>query len=93
MAANYKHLSANGNNLCAKQGARLKSVVINGKGAASNVLTLYDNAAGDTSGNVIAVIDTVNIVQPTLNYDVLTQTGLSATLATGTAADVTVCWE
>lgn len=93
MSGNYKHLSANGNNLCAKQGARLKSVTVNTKGAAANLLTLYDNAAGDTSGNVIAIIDTVNLVQPNFPYDVLTTSGLSATLATGTAADVTICWE
>lgn len=92
MAANYKHANANGNNLAAKAPARLKSVTINTKGAAANVLTIYDNAAGDTSGTVIAVIDTVTPAMPLL-YDVLTLVGLSFTLATGTAADVTVAWE
>lgn len=90
---NYAHLNANQNNSLSKFSSKLHSVTVNTKGASANVLTIYDNNKGDTSGNVVAVIDTVNLVQPTFLYDLDTLTGLSATLATGTAADVTITFQ
>ncbi len=90
--ANYAHYNGNGSNKVAANPVRLKSVTINTKGATANTLTLYDNALGDNSGTVIAAIDTTAAVAY-FPYDVLTQKGLSAILAAGTAADVTIAFE
>jgi hypothetical protein len=88
---NYTHVSANGNGDALKSGSGiLHSVTINTKGASANVLTLYDSLIHGT-GTVIAVIDTTSQVQ-TLVFDAWFQTGLSYSLATGTAADVTLNW-
>ena len=70
--------------------AFLHAVSINSKGATSNILTLYDDAAGGTT-NPIAVIDTTSIVG-TLFYDIATANGLGYALAAGTAADITIIW-
>ena len=68
----------------------LHTVTINTKGATGNTLTLYDSLTHGT-GNVIATIDTTAQIQ-TLVFDVAFLVGLSASLATGTAADVTISW-
>jgi hypothetical protein len=83
------HLAALGNSDALKSGAGvLASVTINTKGATANVLTLYDSLTHGT-GTTLAVIDTTSAVT-TLLYNVAFSTGLSASLATGTAADVTI---
>lgn len=89
---NYAHVATNstGANL-AKVGAKLRTITINSKGATSNLLTVYDNALGDTSGDVIAIIDTT-VGPGTFRYDCETRKGLSYVLAAGTAADITFCW-
>lgn len=90
---NYTHIAANsaGANIAAR-GVRLHIVSVNTKGATANLLTLYDNALGDTSGNVIAAIDTT--AGPAgWRFDVDTLKGLSYVLAAGTAADITIAWE
>lgn len=86
MSFNYSHLNANGANTVSPNPCALHSVTINTKGAAANVLTLADGAT------TLAVIDTVAPLGPVLLYDVQCKTGLTATLATGTAADVTIAF-
>ena len=94
---NFTHLNANGTTvLSAPQAgvgsayAFLHSITINTKGAAANICTVYNNSAG--SGDVIAVLDTVNGQIQTMFYDVKCPAGLTIVLATGTAADITVAW-
>lgn len=85
---NYSHLNANGTTVLTSVGCKLHTVSINTKGAAANTLTLYD---GTVAQNVIiAIIDTVNLATNVLVYDVDTRNGLTAVMATGTAADVTI---
>ncbi len=83
----FSHLNANGTTVIRTGAGMLGNVTINTKGATANTLTLYDNTAA--SGTVIAVIDTTAQVQ-VLNFEVAFATGLTAVLATGTAADVTI---
>lgn len=69
----------------------LHSIVINTPGLTANTATVYDNTAG--SGTVIAVIDTTLVSTPCRIYDVAFATGLTVVTATGTAADLTVCYQ
>jgi hypothetical protein len=87
----YKHISALAATTVIKSGpGTLVRVCINTKGASSNVLTLYDNASA-ASGTVIATIDTTaNVGTITFECDFLL--GLTVSLATGTAADVTISY-
>lgn len=72
----------------------LKRIVINTKGASSNVATLYDSDE-DTGANAeqrIGAIDTT--VQPGfIDYDLILQKGIYIVLATGTAANLTVIYK
>lgn len=87
----FTHLSANGNSDAIKSGVgMLHAVTVNTKGATGNALTLYDSLTHG-SGATIAVIDTTAQVT-TLLLDVAFLVGLSCSLATGTAADVTLAW-
>ena len=86
----YTHLNANATTNLRTGNGVLHSITINTKGATSNTLTLYDNTVG--SGTVIALIDTTSNVQ-TLIYDLQFLTGLTAVIAAGTAADVTITWQ
>jgi hypothetical protein len=93
MSANYAHLAANATVNVAKNPCTLYSVTINTKGAASNTLTLYDNASAG-SGTIIAVIDTT--AGPS-SYQfgatgIQLGNGLTAVMATGTTADVTIAF-
>lgn len=85
----YTNIAANGTTTAKSGAGVLHSVTINTKGAASNVLTLYDNTAG--SGTKIATIDTT-VAFGTILLDVVFSTGLTAVLGTGTAADVTLAY-
>jgi hypothetical protein len=85
----YGHISSNSSGTLKSSPGSLFNVTINSKGGSSNVLTLYDNIVA--SGKVIAVIDTTTNVG-VLNYDLDFATGLSYTMGTGTAADVTVSY-
>jgi hypothetical protein len=67
----------------------LDAVVINTKGATSNICTLYDSF--DNSGAVIAVIDTT-LAQTTLVYDLAFAVGLCAVTSAGTQADLTITY-
>jgi hypothetical protein len=85
----FFHVSGNGNTDAAlARPCQLHSVTINAKGATGNVLTIYDSLTHG-SGNSVAVIDTTSQIQ-TLVFDAWLQVGLSYTLATGTAGDVTI---
>lgn len=80
----YSHLAANATtSIVSGRAGLLHSVTINTKGASSNTLTLSDGAA------TIAVIDTT-VAPVTLQYDIAFQSGLTAVMATGTPADVTI---
>jgi hypothetical protein len=68
----------------------LNRVIINQKGASSNLLTLYDNPTAG-SGTVIAIIDSTAGVGA-LVYNCQFKTGLTAVSATGTGADFTIIW-
>jgi hypothetical protein len=90
---NYTHLAANGAATIgpaasggAKPNIKLHAVAVNTKGTTGNTLTL-----ADTSGT-IAVIDTTAGPSWWL-YDVDTVGQLTATLATGVSADVTIAWQ
>ena len=85
-AFNYANLSANGATTLSTAPVLLHSVVVNALGAASNTLTLSDGA------NTIATIDTTQTGMALRLYDVQCRSGLTATLATGTAANVTICF-
>jgi hypothetical protein len=90
----YSHIAANGTVQVTAATTRLKSVVINSKGGSSNTLTLYEGNAAAVAAStapVIAVIDTTSAVG-TLEFNTWVQ-AVTAVLATGTAADVTVTTE
>lgn len=85
MANNYARYNTNAANTVCGQACTLHSVSINTKGATANTLTLADGV------NTIAVIDTT--AGPSFYlYDVACLTNLKATLAAGTAADVTIAF-
>jgi hypothetical protein len=89
-ANNYAHLNANATTVLANTSCILAGVTINTKGATANTLTLYDNTAG--SGAVIAVIDTTANVGFIQFQNILCKNGLTAVIASGTAADVTIAF-
>lgn len=68
----------------------LHKVIINTKGASSNVLSLYDTAT-NTTGTPIAVIDTTGSTQCFV-YDLGFTNGIAAGLTTGAAADITIVY-
>jgi hypothetical protein len=85
----YFHVNANGStNAALGRACQLHSVTINSKGATGNTLTIYDSLTAG-SGTVVAVIDTTSQIQ-TVVLDAWLRTGLSYTLATGTAGDLTI---
>lgn len=88
----YTHISANTAGVAigtAGQSTRLRSININTKGAASNVLTIYDGSS--TGGTVVAVFDTT-VSFGTFLFDLTLLGGLFVVLATGTPADITIAW-
>ena len=91
---NYKHINANASQqlLATGAGSILGAVNVNTLGATANVLTLYDAAvaADCVAGNVVAVIDTTKTGVAGYDYNLVLNRGLFYTLATGTAADVTI---
>lgn len=86
---NYEHLASNASTLVKTGGGFLHTIVINKIGATGNTLTVYDGT--DNTGAVIAVFDTTSTVRPS-PYDCVFKTGLYVTLASGTAADVTITY-
>ena len=84
MIFNPLHLNANGTTTVAHP-CTLHSVTVNTKGATANTLTISDGT------NVIAVIDTTAGPSYYL-FDAQCLTSLIATLAAGTAADVTLTY-
>lgn len=83
---NHTHLNANAATIINAYPGFLGSVIINTKGATANTATIAD---GTTT---IAVIDTTSTVG-TLEYNIRCATSLVVTLASGTAADITVTWK
>lgn len=96
-SAGWKHLNANSASAVALAGVGqtaqviLRRVTINTAGAGGNTLTIYDSS--DTSGTVVAVIDTTRGNVAGGEYDITLTKGLAVVLNTGTAADVTVIWD
>lgn len=85
----YSTILANSSVQVKGTGGVLHGVTINTKGAAANTLTLFDNTA--CSGTVIGVIDTTG-ASTSLSYDLQFNVGLCATVATGTAANLTITY-
>lgn len=86
----FKALSANATTLVKTGAGVLHAIVVNTKGASSNTVTFYDGLTA--SGTKIGAIDST--VSPgAFVYHVPFVTGLTVVIATGTAADVTVCYE
>jgi hypothetical protein len=86
-AGAFACIEANGSTAVKGSPGTLQAVVINTKGASSNVLKLYDGA--DNTGTLIATIDTT--VDPgTFLYGLVFTAGLYAVLGTGTAAKLTI---
>lgn len=83
-------INANGTTVLKRGPGTLHRVVIGTKGAISNTLTLYDNTAA--SGTIISIVDTVNSTSD-LEFDLDFNIGLTAVLATGTVAGVTVVFD
>ena len=85
MPSNYTYI--NSNSTATPSGAKtLIRVVINSKGATANTLTLKDG------GTTFAVLDTTT-APGYVDFNVRVPGGLSAVMAGGTAADVTLVWE
>lgn len=87
----YSRITANGTTPIKYSGmTKLNWVIINTKGASSNVLTLRDGAA---DGKILAVIDTTP--NPfSLNFGgILLSNGLTAVTTAGTCADITITYD
>lgn len=85
----YKNISSNATTVVKSGAGYLGTITINTKGATANTATVYDNTAG--SGTVIATIDTTGGAV-TLTFNAKFATGLTVVTATGTAANITVCY-
>lgn len=87
----YARITANGITPIKQSGyTKLNFVIINTKGASSNVLTLRDGAS---DGKIVAVIDTTGATGG-INYGgMLLTNGLTAVTATGTCADITITYD
>lgn len=83
------HMNTISQLLCKAGQGILQAVVINTRGAAGNRLTLYDSLVA--SGEILAIIDTVNAQIGRIGYDIQVKTGVYAVLDTGTPADVMIC--
>lgn len=86
-------VNASGQNVVNGPG-RLLAVNVNTKGASSNVLSLFDSLTG--SGTSLGVFDTTLQAGPLGQYGpkgARFGTGLTYTLATGTAANITLVYQ
>jgi len=90
-APNFRHLNANATTVISGAGTnpRLGIVVINTKGI-GNTLTLHNAATADAT-KIICVIDTTVAIGP-IDYGQLALDALTAVMAGGTPADVTISW-
>lgn len=87
---NYIHINTNSTNVLKRSSGTLKRVVINTSGGTSNTLTLYDNTSA--AAPVIATINTT-ATGGAFEFDLDFSSGLTAVLATGTAADLTIVYD
>jgi|GEM_PF-1912448 hypothetical protein len=70
----------------------LIAVVINSKGASSNVAKIYDDIEGEeTPERIIATIDTTSAIGR-LNYGLPIYNGINIRTVTGTAPDITIIY-
>ncbi len=86
----YTPISTNTTTLVKSGAGRLHTITINTKGASANTVTVYN--ALTATGTPIATIDST-VTYGTLIYDCQFSTGLCIVTATGTCADMTVCYE
>jgi len=86
----FSNISALGTTNVKSGAGILRRIVINTKGAGSNILTVYNNTAG--SGTIIATIDTSDKIS-NIEYGLSFSVGLTIVNATGTSANVTVIYE
>ena len=71
----------------------LEAVVINTKGASSNIAEIYDDIEGEeTAENLKATIDTTD-GSVRLNYGIPMFKGINVRVKTGTAADITLIYK
>lgn len=89
-ACKYVHIAANATTIVKSGPGFLHTISINTKGASANIFTVYDNTSG--TGNIIAIINTVDAPTNTFIFDVGFNTGLTIVSATGTSADITVSY-
>jgi hypothetical protein len=86
----YIHINTNSTNVLKRSSGTLKRVVINTSGGINNTLTLYDNTSA--AAPVIATINTT-ATGGAFEFDLDFSSGLTAVLATGTAADLTIVYD
>lgn len=89
---NYTHITANGTTAIRTGPCVLHAVSVNKAGASANTATVYDAVAGATTVTV-AIIDTTRAGLGYIEYDITLLNGLQVVVATGTAADLTICWK
>ena len=87
---NYININTNSTNVLKRSSGTLKRVVINTSGGTNNTLTLYDNTSA--AAPVIATINTT-AKGGAFEFDLDFSSGLTAELATGTAADLTIVYD
>lgn len=86
----FLNLAANATTTVKTGAGFLHTMTINTKGATANTVTVYDNTAA--SGTKIGTFDTT-LGQQTFVFDIAFSTGLTAIIATGTAADITFTYK
>ncbi len=89
----YAHIAANsGTNVVIKAGPGfLHAITWNLKGVSSSVTTIADNATNTTTGNVISVVDSPNLVAgSTAIYDIELKNGLAIQTLTAVGPDMTI---
>lgn len=82
----YTNITANGTVAIKAGQGILHRIVVNKKGASSNIATITDGAAG------VGILDTTDRVG-SIEYGLPFSDGLTIVLGTGTAANLTVVWE
>jgi hypothetical protein len=90
--SSYKYITTNATTICSPTPVKLRKVVINTKGATSNIITLYDSIA-TAAGNILAIIDTTSVIGDIDYYGLNTTLGLVAVTSAGTAANITIVWD
>ncbi len=87
----YKNISTNTTTVVKATATVLHTITFNTAGASSNTIKLYNDPS--TTNNIFATIDGTAAAGRTLIFDVAIPLGLTIVTATGTCADITVCYE